>query len=321
MRSARRLIAALAVALLCAPGTWLRTEVPQAMPEVVTLEKVAGESATPSPAWRIGGVWSYSADSRYFGGFSALLALSDHHLRAFSDRGARFTFLEPDQPGAATALTSVNYQIVIDRLAHDLWDIEAATRDPASANYWLAYENHHAIHRFTVASEVDGVRELVEEVDWPVNSGAEAMLRLGDGRFLVMPEGQHEVALFAGDPVDGGDLATFAWRNPAPSFVVTDLAQLPDGRILLLMRNLEWGMPPFASAIALAHPPDPAAKEPWSPKIALRFDGVIPRENYEGMAVREREDGLIDVWVIADDNISVFQRNLLVKLVLEPAEL
>ncbi len=321
MRSRRRLIAAIAVALLCAPGTWLRTHVPDTMPSTVGLQQVAGASETDQPAWRVGGVWSYHATSRYFGGFSALLALPNNRLQAFSDRGARFTFVEPDRAGAADAGTQVVYQTVEERLSDELWDIEAATRDPANGTYWLAYESHHAIHRFTSASEIDGLRELIGEVDWPVNSGAEAMQRLADGRFLVMAEGAGEATLYPSDPVEGGDPIEFAWVNPAPGFVVTDLAQLPDGRLLLLMRDLAWASPPFASLIAVADLPDIASDEPWSPQVTLRFEGVIPRENYEGMALRERADGHIDVWVIADDNISFQQRTLLVKLLLDPERL
>src|SRR6056297_3377378 len=146
MRSRIRMTAALAVALLCAPGTWLRTPVSNTMPTDVTLEQVAGASETGVPGWHLVGVWNYRAAGRYFGGFSALLTLSGNTLRAFSDRGTRFTFAEPDRPDAANAESSVVYQVVEKRLANDLWDIEAATRDPLSGNYWLAYENHHAIH-------------------------------------------------------------------------------------------------------------------------------------------------------------------------------
>lgn len=315
------MIAALAVAVLCAPGTWLRTPVPNTMPKIVKLEQVADAGETGVPGWRVAGVWNYDAQSRYFGGFSGLLALSNNTLRAFSDRGTRFTFIEPDRPGAATDETSVAYQVVEQRLADELWDIEAATRDPAAGTYWLAYESHHAIHRFTVASKGNGVRELVDEVDWPVNSGAEGLSRLADGRFVLMVEGQQEALLYPSDPVEGGEPAILRWRNPDPDFVVTDIAQLPDGRVLLLMRNLAWGLPPFESLIAIANKPELGSGAPWKPQIALRLEGIVPRENYEGLALRERSDGQVDVWVIADDNFSVMQRNLLVKLILNPSEL
>jgi hypothetical protein len=320
MRSRRRVIAALALALACAPGTWLRTPVPDAMPSDITLTPILGPHATDTPGWSLGGVWQYSAQSRYFGGFSAILALYDHKLRAFSDRGTRFTFVEPDQPEAADGDLSVVYQAVEDAYSNDLWDIEAATRDPATGDYWLSYENYHAIHRFSQASERKGVRVLDDEVDWPVNGGAEAMVRLADGRFVIIPEGRDEALIFASDPVEHPEAArTIVWQVPAPGYVVTDMAQLPDGRLLMLLRDLELAYPPFVSLLAIADPPPKGGAEAWSGKVVFALDGVVPRENYEGLTLREEEDGKVAVWVIADDNQSVQQRTLLVKLLFDPA--
>ena len=56
MRSKARLIAAIALAAMCAPGTMLRTEVPDIVPppEAISLESVAGPSATPSSEMPLG---------------------------------------------------------------------------------------------------------------------------------------------------------------------------------------------------------------------------------------------------------------------------
>ena len=318
MRSRVRLIAALGVAALCVPGNILRTHVPDTIPQDIALEQIASASDTGTPGWRVEGVWQYAAGGLNFGGYSALLALSNGRLRAFSDRGTRFTFAEPDQPGD---LRSVVHQLVEPRWANKLWDIEAATRDPVTGDYWLAFESTHGFHRYSAASERGPVRVLGDEVEWTVNSGAEAMQRLADGRFLVIAEGESEALLYPSDPVEGAKARGFEWQNPAPDHVVTDLAQLPDGRLLLLMRGVDWGYPPFASLIAIADLPDPDATELWSPRVALRLEGVVPRENYEGMAVRELEDGRVAVWIISDDNLSVMQRTLLAKLVLDPQKL
>lgn len=314
------MIAALAVAALCAPGTFARTHVPTVPPTDIALTRVADASETGTPGWGIAGVWEYSSGpSRYFGGFSALLALDDHRLQAFSDRGVRFTFLEPDRPGQETALREVAIQYVAPGYSLRLWDIESATRHPETGEYWLGYEYFHAIHRFSAASEPEGVRDLEDEVDWPSNSGAEAMVRLEDGRFLVMGEGKNIALIYPSDPVAGAEPDRIEFKTPAESFVVTDLAQLPDGRVLLLMRNLVWGSPPFNSLIAIADAPDAAMDETWQPQVVLRFDNILPNENYEGLAVRPQEDGKVAVWAIADDNFSFQQRNLIVKLIFDPS--
>ncbi len=319
MTAPRRLLAALAVALLCAPGTFLRTDIPTAPPRDIALARVQGAGPSPNPAWEVAGVWQYRGEGLLFGGFSALLALNDHHLRAFSDRGARFSLTEPDRPAPRPdSRPDVVRQLVAPADAFDLWDIESATRDPVSRRYWLGYENHHAIQRFTVASAPDGKRDLADEVDWTPNSGAEAMVRLADGRFIVLPEGEDYGLIYPRDPVEGGKPQRFAFRNPAPGFAVTDMTVLPDGRLLLLLRDLAWAYPMFTSRLAIGSLPD--AGGVFAPESVLQLDPTIPRENYEGLAVRPRKDGRVDVWVISDDNLSVMQRTLLAKLIFDPSQ-
>lgn len=308
-----RILAALTVAVLCAPGTWLRTPVSNTPPGDITATLVQGSGPTGVPGWEIAGVWRYHAEGLLFGGYSALLALHGNRLRAFSDRGSRLTFTEPDQPGSQQTITR---QLVAPADANDLWDIESATRDPATGTYWLGYENRHTIHRFAVTSAIAGKRDLTGEVDWGVNSGAEAMVRLGDGRFLVLPEGEREGLLFPSDPVDGAVSAQFAFRNPAPGFSATDIAQLPDGRLLVLMRDVAWAFPAFTCLLAIGPMPD--AGGVFAPAKILQLDPAIPRENYEGLAIRPRGDGRIDVWLISDDNLSAMQRSLVVKLIFDP---
>jgi hypothetical protein len=310
--------AALAVALMCAPGTWLRSDVPKTVPHEISVVQIAGPQATDMPGWELAGIWQYDADSTLFGGFSALTTLGPDRLRAFSDRGSRMTFTEPDRPNASAQL---NRQFVEPGWEWDLWDIESVTHDPETGTYWLGYEQTHTIHRFTIASKTDGLRDLSKEVDWADNSGIEAMVRLADGRFVILPEHQSEGLLFAGDPVDGGAPETFRIVVPAKGFAVTGAKEMPDGRLLVLMRKVtvSWqiGWPPFESLLAIGDVPQ--AGGTFAPQIALRVDNVLPRDNYEGLAVRERADGRVDVWIIADDNFSVFQRNLLAKLIFAPA--
>ncbi|MEQ8771518.1 MAG: esterase-like activity of phytase family protein, partial [Erythrobacter sp.] len=276
--------------------------------------RVAGPSATTDPAWRVAGVWRYSADNRHFGGFSALLPVGEESLRAFSDRGVRFTFPEPgsDKP----AIPQVELQAVRAGWSDHLWDVESAARDPAG-RYWLGFEARHAIHRYTAANAPDGLRIIAKEVDWPDNEGAEAMERLADGSFMILPEGENVGLLYPSDPVAGTEPARFGFRRPAASYAATDLAQLPDGRVLLLMRNTVFALPPFDTLLAMG--PPPRAGEVWAPQVVLDLTRAIERENFEGMAVRESKDGRVAVWVVSDDNFSVMQHTLLAKLIFDPA--
>lgn len=313
-----RLIAALAVALLCAPGTWLRSEPPGAPAGDLAATQIRAARGTGTPGWALEGVWHLTSSDPQFGGFSALLAGENGAFTAFSDRGWRLDFAPPGSPRAGSPSLAKVFPDPAEH--HRFFDIEAAVRDPATGTTWLASENRHAIHRFAADGTPDGRRVLADEVDWLPNQGIEAMVRLADGRFVVLPEGQPEGLLFAGDPVDGAQAARFRIAVPRQGYKITDAAILPDGRLLVLLRKLvrpspsAW--PPFASLLAIGEVPE--AGGTFAPKAALSLDGILPRENYEGLALRERAAGEIEVWLIADDNVSVFQRSLLAKLVFTP---
>ncbi len=314
---ARRLIAALAVALLCAPGTWLRTAIPAAVSHDIAVARIIAAKPAPASGWQVEGVWQYHAQSPRFGGFSALLALGSGRLMAFTDRGYRMTFTAPDLPAQRIGM---DRQAVPPGQEYDLTDIESATRHPETGAFWLGYEQVHTIQRSTIAGRPDGLRDLRGEVSWYDNSGIEAMVRLVDGRFVALPEGRRQGVIFSADPVGGGTPAAFRFRSPAKGYVATDISQLPDGRLMVLMRKLMrpsvdvWS--PFSALLAIGQPPQAGGE--FAPAIALRLDGVIPRENYEGLALRPRKDGRVDVWVMSDDNFSIIQRTLLAKLVFDP---
>lgn len=320
MARKRRVTAALAIAVLCAPGTFLRSDTGWAPPETVTLTQIAGASETGVPGWQVAGVWHFEGEGLLFGGFSALVALPDNRLMAFSDRGSRFTF---EEPGTGTPEREVARQPLGPRSGGIIDDIEGSARDPDTGTYWLAFENIDAIQRYSADHVPSGIRNLdARALGWSDNSGAEAFTRLSDGRFVIQPEGKRSGLIFAGDPLEAGEADTFAYEPPVPGHGATDMAQLPDGRVLLLLRNVDLagGYPPFESKIAIGPAPEAGQEEPWAPAITLDLAGVVPRENYEGLAMREEADGRVAVWIIADDNLSILQRTLVVKLVLDPAK-
>ena len=155
------------------------------------------------------------------------------------------------------------------------------------------------------------------------------MVRLADGRFVVLREGfngwfedrQHKAVLFSGDPILYGEPRKFTFDGPA-GFSPTDMAQLPDGRVLILMRSLVWPMPArFSGRIALADPADIVPGGVWWAKEIAKLVPPLPLDNLEGLAIRPRKDGKVTVWLISDDNNAVAQRTLLWKMVLDPADL
>ncbi|WP_340588278.1 esterase-like activity of phytase family protein [Erythrobacter alti] len=310
----RRLIAAILLAVALAPGTLVRTDIPDrhvlslGMAELTELpesERYGGFTRE--------GVWELASPNLDFGGYSALLVLDNgERLRAFSDRGTSLTFARPESPGEFES--SFAHVWNRGRLSRTVPDIEAATRDAATGDYWLAFESDHAVIRYSRASELEALREPPEWRDWRVNAGAEAMARLPDGRFIVLPEDGLTGLLYPGDPTRDAEPIRFHVALPG-GLVPTDMAALPDGRVMVLMRRVSWGWPPFTAALGIADPNGLQDGDLLEVAQLLDLDRLLPPENYEGLAVQQQANGSHVLWIIADDNLASFQRTLLAKLV------
>lgn len=315
---ARRLLAGTLIALALAPGTFVRTQISNAPDALMTISVVDDlPIADTSGPVRRDAVWHLDSPSLRFGGYSALFVLGTQNpqMRAFSDRGVRIDFPLPEN----ASVTQIRLRNVWNRgaLSRTTPDIEAATRDPASGDYWLAFEHRHALIRYDVASEFEAAVEPEQWRDWPENSGAESLARLADGRFLVLPERAGMGLLYSADPTGGGEAITFPLDLP-DGFVPTDATALPDGRVLVLLRQLDWHWPPFSAALGVIDPQEIAADARLAVDMLAPLDPILPRDNYEALAVGDvAEDGSVTLWMMSDDNQSSFQRTLLVRLTLE----
>jgi len=314
----KRLALVALLGLMLAPGTcWHETRRPADWRDGLTLRSMAAEQPEEWPSsLRLTGLWELTSRHPDFGGFSALLALPGDRLVAYSDRGAALAFTMGD----ARALDPHFTLVPPTKLLREGTDIEAATRDPASGRRWLALEQVHAVARL----DDDGVPEAAAfppaMQQWPANGAAEAMLRLPDGRFLILGESAGSLSpkpgpglLFDGDPVNGAKATFFGFATPFAHHP-TDMALLPDGRVLILLRRLDAGVPPLRALLVVADPAAIRAGEPWPWTGLVELSPPLPRDNYEGMATAPTADGGADIWIISDDNKASLQRTLLVRL-------
>ena len=319
--------------LLLAVGlapTWLR-DAPRAPNREQRVEAVPlplpplAHRAAVLGAFRLEGAWSLVSPHDDFGGFSALILRENRQFLALSDMGHALDFPAPDGPPGPTRLRSI--QPARSYMKAD-YDAEAATRDPATGQIWIAWETTNSIARH----DADLRREKAvtpPEMAWGINSGPESLVRLADGRFLVLREafaegldGQdHAALLFPRDPVEGARPVGFTMRGP-PGLKPTDAAQLPDGRVLVLFRKLVWPMPPrFAGSLAIGEPDAIRSGTVWRLREVAKLSSSLAVDNFEGLAVEPGEGGRLNVWLIADDNGAVSQRTLLWKLTANPADL
>jgi len=136
------------------------------------------------------------------------------------------------------------------------------TYDHAADLFWVGCEFRHTIYRYAGDGVPDGYLELPFARNWSKNGGVEAMARLDNGHFLLLRETGSEGYLIQGDPVVGARYRRFRARYPE-GYSPTDMAQLPDGRVLIVLRRVVLANPVFEAMIAVADPGELGVEEEW----------------------------------------------------------
>jgi hypothetical protein len=314
------------LALLLVPGLYWRDEPPA--PDFRQIVRFEAINLPDEDLRQVGGeggpvleaAWQITSPNDDFGSYSALVALDGDDFLAVSDRGKEMRFRVR---GSAPQLVSLGPIPFNNGIAKYEQDAESATHDPASGQTWIGYESANSIRRYSPNMDRMAVVEPPIMAGWSANSGPEALERLPDGRFIVLSEGAEDWSarsgagvLFPGDPVDSASGVPIGFSLPLPEGMrVTDMAALPDGRVLILLRGIKIGFSPrFTAQLVLADPATIVEGEPWTWEDVGTIDPPIPLDNYEGLAVTEADEGRLNLWLISDDNDMFLQRSLLLKL-------
>lgn len=324
----RRLILLGCIALVLAPGTWLRTPPSPADYEAgVTVASIMPSGKFVSDQVTLEQAWQLTSTNTHFGGYSGLVALDERSLLAGSDK-ARLLDLKVTEGGLKARQmrflkTGLARQDDLDR---ELVDLEAITRDNDSGTLWAAYEFTQTIERHSPNGAI-AVRDPPEMAGWPENGGPEVLQRLADGRFLVLAENSESWfadgtpgLLFGRDPIEKQD--PIAFRFPElEGLSPVDAALLPDGKVMILLRDIRFSWPiRFRSALAIADPSAIEDGELWDAAIVARFSGPGLDANFEGLASVPRDDGGATIYVISDDNFSNLQETLVLRLSWTPGD-
>lgn len=294
----------------------------RAAPEAITARPIALDPHDPGRVMlgklRFLGGWSLRSSDRRFGGISSM-TLQDGRFVLLSDGGV-VTRLRLSGTGVASdvAVSTLpdgpgDGSRKVDR------DSESSVYDPASGHIWVGFETRNQIWRYTKDyAAADGHAAPPAMADWANNEGAEAMVRLHDGRFLVFGEtetrknGEHLALLFPGDPVAGGTPVEVGYTGPGKGFRPTDAVELPDGRVLVLHRHFT-ATAGFSAAISIV---DPRA---MAPDGHMAEEVIVPRwapplsvDNMEALAI-EQDHGRTILWIASDDNYFFLERTLLMR--------
>lgn len=264
----------------------------------------------------LGGVRLTSRDPA-FGGFSAMQVTGDR-FTLLSDSGNVVRFrMGGDWQSRDVAFADLAEGPGVSAYKPDR-DSESLTADPAGGKAWIGFENSNTIWRYDAAlmrAERWSAPKAMR--DWSENGGPEAMVRLRSGGFLVFSEsawakgGGRRAVQFDGDPTEAPDRGfEFTYLAP-PGFKPVDIAELPDGQLVVL--NRRFAVPElFTAKLVLV---DPAAIRPGARvkgKEIAHFAAPLLHDNFEAVAAtREGKDTIL--WIASDDNQQFWQRSLLLK--------
>lgn len=309
----RRLASSLLLAALLLTMTWtVRTIPPRDTRQLITAIPVAldpGERRlgplTVSEAWAL------TSPNGRVGGLSGLALTGERRFLVTGDRGSLIAFTLP----AGGAPRDVSIRPLLSR-----WQgIDSESVAVAGDSIWIATEQRHDILRMSVSGARPAARIRPHAMRrWPGNGGAEAMLRLPNGRFLLLAEGARgksggtAALLFDGDPLACPDAVTAFDYDAGDIGRVTDAALLPDGRVLLLHRKV-GPLRGWRSTLAIADPVAIRAGALWRSEPLARIAHHPLSENYEGLAVSGTGPAT-RIWLLSDDNFNGLQRTLLIGL-------
>ncbi len=324
-----RILIVILLGLILTPGWSGEPQLPQYRGIPVVRATRVGLDASDPARTRIGvlayvGGWHFRSSDPAFGGFSAM-TIDGTRFVLVNDGGLIFSFdldraLRPANPrfGALPGGPGTGW-------AKFHRDSESVARDPRTGQLWIGFERANAIWRYSAGfGQVERSIAPPPMRRWSKNSGAEAMVRLKSGRFLVFAEGEvvagggRAALAFEGDPTQAGRGFEFSYLPPS-GFKPTDAAELPGGRLILLNRRASLRDGGFSTKLTVI---DLAAIRPGARvrgRVIATLAAPLIHDNFEAVAVtREGRDTI--VWLVSDDNgPSWFQRTLLLKFRLAEA--
>lgn len=319
----RRVLAALILFVLLAPlpGSYRPRVEPPLTNDFSIIPMEATVIGARFGVFTLAEAWSLKGQDNRFGGFSGMRSEGPRTFMLVSDVGYRLRFtLSPT--GALSDVAFLDLPPVRQGLDRKRFvDGEGITGDPATGRYWVVLEGIAQIWRFDADDRRKTRYRNPVMFKWPANGGTESLARLPGGRFIALSErtvrkGKHEGVLFSGEPGRLGSAYFSFFYDAAGLGSPTDIAALPDGRILILHRKMGL-FPFFTSHIALADPRGLRSGAVLHGKRVATLADKRISENYEGMVVERGSDGL-SLWLVSDDNQNNMQSTRLLRFRIDP---
>ena len=260
---------------------------------------------------------------RRFGGLSGISFGTDGRLYAVSDRGYWVSAaVDFDKDGVISSLGDWQIAPMLaptsQPVSGTLRDAEALT-GTADGSFLVGFEGAHRVWRY--AAPPATMSHTPAPIDIPPalaraprNGGIEALTELPDRRLLLLTEDFRR----SDGSVRGWLREADRWEElsymPADGFSVTDCVALAHGDLLVMERRFALiAILSTRVTIVASTAIRPGAK--LTGKEILRLEQPLTVENFEGMAIRETEQGT-SVFLMSDDNYNPFQQTLLLQFLL-----
>lgn len=317
-----RILWSILLVLILVPGWSLPPRRAVPLPELTITATPVALGATRVGALQFVRGYRLTSSDPAFGGYSAMLVDGDR-FTLLSDGASVVSFML-DAAGRTGHARARDLALGSAQWDAETRDTESVTRDPATGQAWVGLETSNRIWRLSPGMARGQAFSAPPAMQaWPQNRGAEAMVRLRDGRFIVLAESDdwsddsdaRAGILFSRDPVEAPRRGFRFSYQPPLGYSPVDLAELPDGRLLILNRDFEWTSG-FVAKLTIV---DRAAIRPGrtvAGRVIANFAAPLLHDNFEGMAVVETPGGTM-LWIVSDDNQSAFQQTLLLQFRLD----
>ena len=264
------------------------------------------------------GGWMVHSDVPQFGGISSLY-VEENHFTALSDTGALASWALNKSGQPVEARIKPLLKGCLNGLLKESRDSESMAHDPVSGKFWVGLESVSRICRYDAGFKTfEAMRIPAQMKNWPSNGGAESLVRLPDGRFISIaedvPDGARArpILIFDRDPTDPRVRVTQMVYDAPDDYSVSDMAQLPDGRLLVLNRDFTPPEHGFSVIVSIIDPFVVKTGEHVKSHVIARFAPPLVTDNYEALAITV-EHSTPMLWIMSDDNYMDFQRTYLLK--------
>ena len=327
----RRILACLSLFFFLVPVTYVRG--PDPIPDTsqyIGLTPVAfnqkNNEQTKTGRLEFLAGWKLTSQNDGFGGFSSMLIMTDNRLLLLSDNGtlAGFTLDEKNNQAVRPFIAPLpDGPPPPNEFAKKNWDSESLLHDPKTGQYWVGFEHHHSIWRFGRSFARKEAAHFPKEMqNWPDNGGAEAMLRLPDGRFLVFAEsarfskGGFQALIFKDDPAEKDSRPEIFGQRAPKGYQLTDAVMLDEHHASFLYRRFT-PIQGVSAIVAIADTRNIQADMVLIPEPIAFLKPPLTIDNMEALAV-SKDDNETIIWIASDDNFNPVQESLLLKFRLLP---